>query len=112
MIKPTRNNGGRRQSAHTTGQRREPPVTMDNPLHEAFLDEVADIYNAEQQLIKALPRMAKAARSEELRQAFESHLHQTEEQAHELKTPWKQSASRSNAKSARAWKVCWPKEKR
>ena len=53
---------------------------MDNPLHEAFLDEVADIYNAEQQLINALPRMAKAAQSEELREAFEAHLQETEEQ--------------------------------
>ncbi len=48
-----------------------------NPLHEVFLDELADIYNAEKQLIKALPKMAKAARSEELRQAFEDHLEET-----------------------------------
>jgi ferritin-like metal-binding protein YciE len=55
--------------------------SMKNPLHEAFLDEVADIYNAEQQLIKALPRMAKAAQSDELRDAFESHLRETEQQS-------------------------------
>jgi ferritin-like metal-binding protein YciE len=57
---------------------------MDNPLHEAFLDEVADIHNAEQQLIKALPRLAKAAQSPELREAFESHLKETEEQAQRI----------------------------
>jgi ferritin-like metal-binding protein YciE len=53
-------------------------------LHELFLDELADIYNAEQQLTKALPKMAKAAQSEELRMAFEEHLGQTEEQVSRL----------------------------
>ena len=53
---------------------------MDNELHELFLDELADIYNGEQQLTKALPKMAKAAQSDELRQAFEEHLQQTEQQ--------------------------------
>jgi ferritin-like metal-binding protein YciE len=57
---------------------------MDSELHELFLEELADIYNAEQQLTKALPKMAKAAESEELRQAFEEHLQQTEEQISRL----------------------------
>jgi ferritin-like metal-binding protein YciE len=52
---------------------------MNNDLHELFLDELADVHNAEQQLTKALPKMAKAAESDELRDAFESHLAQTEE---------------------------------
>ncbi len=51
---------------------------MDGELHELFLDELADILNAEQQLTKALPKMAAAARSEELIAAFESHLAETE----------------------------------
>jgi len=51
---------------------------MDNDLHELFLDELADVYNAEQQLTKALPKMAKAAESDELREAFESHLEETQ----------------------------------
>src|SRR5262245_45053597 len=52
---------------------------MNNELHALFLEELADIYNAEQQLTKALPKMAKAAESEELREAFQEHLQQTEE---------------------------------
>jgi ferritin-like metal-binding protein YciE len=48
-----------------------------NELHELFLDDLADIYNAENQLVKALPKMAKAAQSEELREAFETHLEET-----------------------------------
>ena len=57
---------------------------MDNDLHKLFLEELADVYNAEQQITKALPKMAKAAESEELRQAFEEHLHQTQEQISRL----------------------------
>ena len=51
---------------------------MDNDLQELFLDELADVLNAEQQLLKALPKMAKAAEAAELREAFESHLQETE----------------------------------
>ncbi len=46
-------------------------------LHDAFLDELRDMYDAEKQLTKALPKLAKAARSAELKQAIESHLEQT-----------------------------------
>ena len=57
---------------------------MDNELHQLFLDELADIYNAEQQLTKALPKLARAAQSDELREAFESHLEETEEHVSRL----------------------------
>lgn len=50
---------------------------MDNDLHELFLEQLADVYNAEQQLTKALPKVAKNAESEELRQAIEEHLEET-----------------------------------
>ena len=43
-------------------------------LHELFVDELKDIYDAEKQLTKALPKMAKAATSQDLRSAFEEHL--------------------------------------
>ncbi len=52
----------------------------DSELHELFLNELADILSAERQLIKALPKMAAAARSAELTAAFESHLAETENQ--------------------------------
>ena len=47
-------------------------------LHDAFLDELRDAYDAEKQLLKALPKMAKATESDELRTAFETHLQETE----------------------------------
>jgi len=46
-------------------------------LHDVFLDELRDAYDAEKQLVKALPKMAKAAESTELRQAFVDHLEET-----------------------------------
>jgi ferritin-like metal-binding protein YciE len=46
-------------------------------LHDAFLDELRDLYDAEKQLTKALPKMAKAAHSPDLRSAFEDHLEET-----------------------------------
>jgi ferritin-like metal-binding protein YciE len=46
-------------------------------LHDAFLDELRDTYDAEKQLTKALPKMAKASTSPELRAAFEAHLEET-----------------------------------
>jgi len=46
-------------------------------LHEAFLDELKDSYDAEKQLTKALPKLAKASNSPELRQAFQDHLEET-----------------------------------
>jgi ferritin-like metal-binding protein YciE len=46
-------------------------------LKELYIDELKDIYSAETQLVKALPKMAKAAASDELRSGFEEHLEQT-----------------------------------
>lgn len=46
-------------------------------LRDLFLDELKDLYNAEQQLVKALPKLARAAQDGQLRQAFEEHLEQT-----------------------------------
>lgn len=50
---------------------------MPEGLKELYVEELKDLYNAENQLVKALPKMAKAASSEELRQGFEEHLEQT-----------------------------------
>ena len=49
----------------------------DQGLKELYVDELKDLYSAENQLVKALPKMAKAASSDQLRQGFEKHLEQT-----------------------------------
>jgi ferritin-like metal-binding protein YciE len=53
-------------------------------LEDLFVHELKDLYSAEQQLIKALPKMAKAASSEHLRAGFEEHLEQTKGHAERL----------------------------
>ncbi|MBV8728616.1 MAG: ferritin-like domain-containing protein [Acidobacteriia bacterium] len=55
-----------------------------NSLHDLYLNELKDLYHAEQQIIKALPKMAEAASSPELRNAFEQHLAETRVQAERL----------------------------
>lgn len=53
-------------------------------LEKLFVEELKDLYSAENQITKALPKMAKAASSPELRKAFESHLKETEGQIERL----------------------------
>jgi ferritin-like metal-binding protein YciE len=53
-------------------------------LEDLYVDELRDLYNSEQQLIKAIPKMAKAATSDDLRKGFEEHLEQTKGHASRL----------------------------
>jgi ferritin-like metal-binding protein YciE len=53
-------------------------------LHDAFIDELRDTYDAEKQLTKALSKLAKASSNPELRQAFETHLEETQGQVERL----------------------------
>ena len=53
-------------------------------MRQLYVDELRDLYNAETQLVKALPKMAKASSNSELRLAFEEHLRQTSEQVSRL----------------------------
>jgi len=55
-----------------------------NTLESLLTDELKDLYSAENQLIKALPKMAKNANTDELRKAFETHLEQTKEHAQRI----------------------------
>jgi ferritin-like metal-binding protein YciE len=55
-----------------------------NPLEELLIDELKDIYSAENQIVKALPKLAKAASSPELKRAFERHLEETRRQVERL----------------------------
>ena len=58
-------------------------------LQELFVEELRDVYDAEKQLTKALPKMAKAVESEELRTAFEEHLEITRMQVNRLEEVFK-----------------------
>ena len=59
-------------------------------LQSLFLDELKDVYHAEKQLLRALPRLAKAATAPELRQAFTQHLKETEGQVQRLERVFKE----------------------
>ena len=58
-------------------------------LRETFINELRDLYDAEKQITKALPKMAKAAEHEELKQAFEMHLEETQGQIQRLEQVFK-----------------------
>lgn len=55
-------------------------------LRDLYIDELKDVYHAEKQILKALPKMAKKATHDELRAAFEEHITVTEEQVRRLET--------------------------
>src|SRR6476661_5749801 len=59
-------------------------MAVGNTLHNAFIDELRDTYDAEKQLTKALTKLAKAASSSDLRDAFETHLEETQGQIERL----------------------------
>jgi ferritin-like metal-binding protein YciE len=71
-------------------------------LRETFLEELGDIYDAEKQLLKALPKMAQTARHEDLRRAFEEHLEQTEGQVERLEQVFEVIGEEPQSKSCKA----------
>ena len=67
-------------------------------LHELLVDEIKDLYHAEKQLTKALPKMVKAASHEDLREAFEAHLEETREQVTRLEEVFEALGEKPKAK--------------
>lgn len=77
---------------------------MDNDLHELFLDELQDMYHAENQITKALPKLIKAADSEELRAALEGHLDETTEQIARLERVFESLGEKVKSKQCKGMK--------
>jgi ferritin-like metal-binding protein YciE len=73
-----------------------------NNLRDVFVEQLRDLYSAEQQLIKALPKMAKAATSAELAQGFEEHLEQTKGHANRLEKIFKKLDEKPTGKKCKA----------
>jgi ferritin-like metal-binding protein YciE len=71
-------------------------------LKDLFIDELKDIYDAEHRLTKALPKLAKAASSEELSTAFEDHLKETEDQVARLEQVFKALGETPRRKTCKA----------
>jgi ferritin-like metal-binding protein YciE len=73
----------------------------ENALKELYIDELRDIYNAENQLTKALPKLSKASSSEELRAGFEEHLKQTKGHVDRLEQIFKQLGEKATGKKCK-----------
>ena len=71
-------------------------------LHELFIDQLKDVHNAEKQLTKALPKMAKAAHSPHLRNAFETHLEQTKEHVARIEAVFEELGEKPGRKTCAA----------
>ena len=71
-------------------------------LRETFLDELADVYDAEKQILKALPKMIKAAEHEQLKEGFQEHLEQTEEHVNRLEQVFEHMGEKAKAKKCQA----------
>lgn len=71
-------------------------------LEQYYVEELRDLYDAEKQLLKALPKMAKAATHEELKSAFEEHAEQTQEQVNRLERILQKHGKNGRGKRCRA----------
>ena len=78
------------------------PMAKQKMLEDLFLDTLKDIYYAERQIVKALPKMAKAAESDELRMAFETHLEETHGQIDRLQQVFEMVGKRAQGKTCEA----------
>ena len=74
-------------------------------LKTLYIDELRDLYNAENQLLKALPKMAKGASSEDLKDAFEKHLEQTKSHVERLEEVFQEIGETPKGKTCKAMKV-------
>ncbi len=70
-------------------------------LEKLFIEELKDVYNAEKQILRALPRMAKTAESPELEQAFTKHLKETEGQVKRLERIFKELGQAARGKKCK-----------
>jgi ferritin-like metal-binding protein YciE len=71
-------------------------------LEQLFVEQLKDLYSAEQQLVEALPKMAKAAHARPLKQGFQTHLKQTKEHARRLERVFKSLGEEPGGKTCKA----------
>jgi ferritin-like metal-binding protein YciE len=83
-----------------------------NTLKDLYLDELKDVYDAENQIAKALPKMAKEATNEELRAAIEQHLDQTQTQIERLEQIFEELGEKAKGTKCEATKGLLEEAKR
>lgn len=85
------------KASNKASENAEPPL-----LEKFFNDQLQDIYYAEQQLIKAIPKMSKAATTEQLQEAFDDHLHQTQKHVKRLEKVFSLIGKKAEGKKCEA----------
>jgi len=103
MSKTTQQSSNAKKAPQVTGKA-NPAKANDSRLEEFFHDEIKDIYWAEKKLVQTLPKMAKAATSENLRNAFTAHLAQTKEHVTRLEKVFELLGHKPQAKKCDAMK--------
>lgn len=73
-----------------------------NTFEDLFIEQLQDLYNAEKQLVKALPKMAQAASTQELKQAFNQHLEQTKGHQEQLEQLFDRMNQKAGGKTCKA----------
>jgi ferritin-like metal-binding protein YciE len=99
----TSSRNGAKRSANTKGATSTAGRgSEDSMLTDLFVDELKDIYWAEKHLVKALPKMQRAANSEELKQAIEEHIEVTNEHVSRLEQAFEMLGKKAQAKKCEA----------
>jgi ferritin-like metal-binding protein YciE len=75
-----------------------------NTLEDLLVEQVRDLYDAEKQLVRALPKMAQAASSEDLQEAIQSHLEETKNQVSRLERVFEELSKPAKGKTCKAMK--------
>ena len=81
-----------------------PKAARNSKLREFFIEQLQDIYWAEQKLVKTLPKLSEASRSPELRQAFDSHLTETRNHVSRIEKAFALMKEKAEAKECPALK--------
>ena len=96
--------GGSRRQGETRSAGRSHAASFEGTSHleKFFLDQLKDIYYAENKIVQSLPKMAEATTTGELREAFEDHLHQTQRHVKRLEQVFKAIGQKAEGKKCEA----------
>lgn len=100
-IKLSKTNASNKDTLGTEGMKGEVEM-KDSEFHQFFLDELKDIYWAEKHLVKALPKLQKAATTEELKLCFEKHTQETQMHIESVEKVFELLGEKATAKKCEA----------
>jgi ferritin-like metal-binding protein YciE len=92
----------RQNTSSQKGAQHQGSFEGDSPLEKFFLDQLKDIYYAEKKILQSLPKMQEAATTEQLKEAFEDHLHQTQRHVRRLEKVFETIDQKAEGKKCEA----------